>query len=116
MPIGTAAEGPVAILYYPNSVTLPRGYPAYDLVQGADSSAKIAYERPRSGPLRGQDITVVNQTFEGGHWISVKTTDSAGVSRELDGALHDMANKSGALRLNHPLIFLVFFQCVRMHG
>jgi hypothetical protein len=103
MPLGTAAEGPVGRIYYPGSVTLPRGFPAYDLVQGDNYDVNFTFERPRSGPFGGQDITVINQTFEGGHWISVKTTTSDNALNELNGALEDMFYKSGAQRHSLPV-------------
>lgn len=95
MPWGTPAEGPVARLYYPGALTLPPNFPAYDLVKANDYTENLTYERGASGATQGQPITVVNQTFEGGHWISVKTSTSANAMNELNRALENMYYKSG---------------------
>jgi hypothetical protein len=90
MPWGVAAEGPVARLFNPKSSTLPRSYPVYDFVEGDEYTDALTFEVRQRQP-----ITVVNRTFDGGHWISVKSTTSARVMNELEGALNDMYSKSG---------------------
>lgn len=109
IPYGTAAEGWVARLYCPEAVTLPRAYPAFDLVSGGERSFDLSFERMRSGPLRGSTITVVNESVVGGDWVSVKmVSDPASattghIERVVSDALDDMANLSGAIRDPHAV-------------
>ena len=109
IPYGTAAEGWVARLYYPEAVTLPRAYPAFDLVSGGEHGFELTAERASSGPMRGSTITVVNQTVEGGEWVSVKmiadpvSATPGHIDDVVADALRDMANKSGAIRDPHAI-------------
>jgi hypothetical protein len=75
MPRGTALEGPVALRYYPGSVTAPPNTAKFDLASGGTATyyltteRKLAAEAARSGPGTS---TVVNQVLTGADVISVK--------------------------------------------
>jgi len=95
-PYGTAAEGFVAAVYYPDAVTLPRAYPAYDAFTGGTSTFSLGFEGPKANRYG-----VVTQTVTGGEWISIKTllgpeyATPAHMESVVNGALDNIANKTG---------------------
>ena len=102
-PFGTAAEGAIT-RHYKDAVTLPRAYAAFDAVRDADYTMTFTTEK-----IRGKKVTVANQSFQGGEWISIKTvlkTDTASskhITEVVAEALDDMVNKFGGKRDPVPI-------------
>lgn len=96
--VGEAAEGKIIPEHYNDANQLPPKYTAYDAVRGGERTYIQKQEY-----YKGQYISVIEETIEGGEWISIKTIEpQTATPKGIDGvvkdAITDMANKSGSIR------------------
>jgi hypothetical protein len=82
----------------PDANQLPPKYRGFDAVRGGKRTYIQKQEK-----YKGQVISVVEETIEGGEWISIKTIEPQTATREgiekvVAGAITDIANKQGAIR------------------
>jgi hypothetical protein len=96
--VGEAAEALIIKTNYSDANILPPKYQAFDAVRGGVRKYVQKWEL-----YKGRSINVVEETVEGGEWISIKTLEAQtatpeGIDRVVLNAVKDIANKRGAIR------------------
>jgi hypothetical protein len=105
MPIGKAAEQPIRGQYFSHHSMTPRDYPVYDSysIQGTHTEGTRSFEIKRE-KVKGQWVTVVEETIQGGTWSSMKvvmspeTATPHHVADNVRQALSDIELKGGGRR------------------
>jgi hypothetical protein len=102
-PFGKAAEPLIRDQYYPGARLLPENHPAYDAVIGGTSSHVLSNRRVS----KLGKVPVTAETIIGGTWISMKTVEEPtstpnGVTRVVNDAMNDIANKRGSRTSSVP--------------